>query len=622
MERSGPVRCEAAELELSARLDGERDRSLDDAVAAHLETCSSCRAFEAGAQRVRVMTRVQPATPVPDLVPRIMEAVGAPARLRTAPGQRPQRAWLPYAAAFAAGVLVASVLLGGLPGFRRGPSPALATEIPDDIAAATAQVTSYRATFDILERNFDLRVPERTFAATVAFRAPERFRATITDRTAYPSEAWIPNDFVLAIDGSRWMLDAPRTCPREALPECTAVGRDVRAVVGRAPFENDTALPTDIVLPVRTLVDVGRVEVVEETTVLDRDAVVVALDYHDATPLFAYLHAAGTWRPFFPQDRVLVTLDRETWFPLAYEVRAASSGERSLWATRQGLPAEPPGTLLFRASARALGRGPDADWHALGPLGPSALDHGFVEQSESTIAASIGGMPPLPTDLAGLEPYTSGMVGDRFLFAYARGLAWLTVSGPAGGVAQPPALAMPVELGHGVGLYEPATSEHGRRITILGPEWDLTIETNLPRDQLLEIASSDSIVGELPEQPRDGLDDARRVLSELLVPTPLPSRYRLWDVDARGAAVTIHYLRPGAELDGTGIRLYQSRDTGLPPPLDLEVLGVEVRGISGRYSAERAELEWVEDGVYRSLQASAFDLAGLLRIAASLEPAG
>jgi anti-sigma factor RsiW len=610
------VRCEAAELELSARLDSEGDRSLDDVVAAHLETCATCRAFEAGARRIRVMSRLRAATPVPDLVSRIMEAVESPARL---PGRKQARTWLPYAAAFAAGVLVASLLLGGLPGLRRGPSPALATEIPDDIAAATTQVTSYRATFDIVERNFDPRVPERRLTATVAFRSPERFRATVTDRTGYPSEAWIPNDFVLAINGSRWLLDAPRTCPREALAGCTVVGRDVQAVVGRAPFENDTALPTDIVLPVRTLVDVGRVDVVDETSVLGRDAVVVALDYHDATPLFGYLHAAGTWRPFFPQDRVLVALDRESWFPLAYEVRAALSGERPLWATRQGLPAEPPDTLLFRARATTLGHGPDADWQAIGPLGPPALDHGFVDQSESAIVANIG-EPPLPTELAGLEAYASGMVGNRFLFAYARGLAWLTVSGPVGGDAEPPTLAMPVELRDGAGLYEPATAEHGRRITILGPEWDLTLETNLPREQLLEIASSAPIVGSLPEQPREDISDARRAVPEVLVPTPLPAGYRLWNVDAHGSAVTIHYLRPGSELDGSGIRLYQSRDTGLPPPLDLEVLGVTVRGVDGRYSAERSELEWVENGVYRSLQAGAFDLARLLRIAASLEP--
>lgn len=620
------MRCEAVELELSARLDGERDARLDDAVAAHLETCARCRAFEAGAGRVRVMARVQPATPVPDLVPRIMDAIGAPARLprpMRLRGPRRELRLLPYAAAFVAGALVASLVLGGLPGLRRGPSPALATQIPREVAAATTQVTSYRATFEISERNFHPRVPERRLTAEIAFRAPERFRASVVDRTSYPSEDWTRNDFVLAIDADRWKIDAPRTCPRLALPGCGVVGRDVREVVGRAPFEGETPLPTDIVLPVRTLVDVDRVRVVEETSYLDRGAVVVALDYHDASPLFSYLHAAGVWRPFFPHDRVLVALDSQSWFPLAYEVRAAASVERARWATRQGLPEEPPGTLLFRAEARALGPGPNAAWHPVGELGPSALNHGFVDEPPTTIESRLGRTPPLPTDLAGLQPYASGLVGDLFMFAYARGLGWLTVSGRVSGAGLEPApLAMPVELDRGVGLYEPASAEHGRRITILGSEWELVLETNLPRAELIAIASSVPIVGLGPELETKDLGDARRALPSLLVPDPPPAGYRLWNVEARAGTVTVHYLRPGSELDGTGIRLHQSRGAGLPPPLDLEVLGVAVRGLPGRYSAERSELEWLENGVYRSLQAEAFDLAGLLQLAESLEPAG
>ena len=614
------MRCEAAELELSARLDGEPDRAVAQQVDAHLEGCTSCRAFLAGAEQLRVATRVRAAVPVPDLVPQIMDAVSLPARPTRLSGA-PRRVWLPRAAAFAAGLLVASILFGELPALRRGPSPALATEIPDEVAAATREITSYRATFEITERNFHPRVPRREFTAEIRFRAPERFRASISDRTAYPSDAWIPNDILLAIHESRWLLDAPRTCPREALAGCELVGRDVQAVVGRAPFEGDTALPTDIVLPVRTLVDIGRVQVVEETTALGRDAVVVALDYHDATPLFSYLHAAGTWRPFFPHDQVFVTLDRESWFPLAYEVRAGSSIERSVWATRQGLPPEPSGTLLFRARASSLGEGPGATWQALRPLGPSARSHGFVDKPASSIESRIGGTPPLPTALAGLEPYASGLVGDRFVFAYARGLGWLTVSGPIGGNAETPSLAMPVELARGLGLYEPSTSEHGRRMTILGSERDLVLETNLPREQLLEIASSTPVSGLAPDELTQDLEDARHAVRSLLVPTPPPSGYRLWAVDARPGTATLHYLRPGSELDGLGIRLYQSRGAELPPPLDLEVVGVRVRGVAGRYSAERAELEWVENGVYRSLRAAALDLAGLVRVAGSLEPA-
>jgi hypothetical protein len=517
--------------------------------------------------------------------------------------------------------LVASVLVGGLPGLR-GPSPALATDIPREVAAATTQVTSYSATFEIEERNFHPDVPRRLFAAEVRFRAPESFRARVSDETAYPSGTWTHNDFVLAIHQDRWLLDAPRTCPREAQPGCAVVGREVRSVVGRAPFESDTQLPTDIVLPVRTLVDVGRVEVVEETTVLGREAVVLELDYHDATPLFSYLHSAGTWRPFFPHDRVLVTLDSESWFPLTYEVHSASSVERALWATRQGLPAEPAGTLLFRAEAASIGSGPNERWDPVGPLGRAAQNHGFIEEPPSTIAGRFGREPPLPSELAGLKPYSSGLLDNRFVFSYARGLGWLKISGGFGTITDPDPIGMPVDLSPGFGLYSPATSEHGRRLALLSYEWDLVIETNLPRDDLLAVASSIPIEGLEPKVRTQTLQDAREALPSLLVPSAPPSGYRLWSVIAERSAVTLRYLRPGSELDGMGIRLYQSENAGLPPPLDLEVVGVTVRGIPGRYSAERSELEWVEEGVYRSLQAGAFDLAGLLRIAESLEPAG
>jgi hypothetical protein len=78
------------------------------------------------------------------------------------------------------------------------------------------------------------------------------------------------------------------------------------------------------------------------------------------------------------------------------------------------------------------------------------------------------------------------------------------------------------------------------------------------------------------------------------------------------------FRRPGTELDGVGIRLHQADGEPLPPPVDPDVLAVRVRGVIGRYSPLRAELEWVEDGVYRSLRGTALDLAGLLQVADSL----
>jgi hypothetical protein len=78
------------------------------------------------------------------------------------------------------------------------------------------------------------------------------------------------------------------------------------------------------------------------------------------------------------------------------------------------------------------------------------------------------------------------------------------------------------------------------------------------------------------------------------------------------------FRRLGTELDGVGIRLHQAVAEPLPPPVDPDVLAVRVRGVIGRYSPLRAELEWVEDDVYRSLRGAAFDVAGLLRVAESL----
>lgn len=618
------MKCDAVELEVSARLDGEQDPRLDDAVDGHLETCARCRAFEQGARRIRLAARVRTATPVPDLAPGIMEAIEAPTRLAGRPSSRPT--WLPYAAAFVTGAVVTGLFFGGVPGLQRGPSPALATEIPAKVAAAAAHIASYRATFEILERNFHPRVPERRFTAEITFRAPERFHAVVADETTYPAGEWTRNDFVLAIDEDRWSLDAPRSCPRLALPSCGVVGRDIRSIIGRAPFDAETSMPTDIVLPIRTLVDVNRVDVVETTKVLDRDAVVVALDYHDATPLFVYLHAGGTWRPFFPHDEVLVTLDRETWFPLAYEVRAAASIERGTWATRQGLPSEPGGALLFRAEARTLEEGPSSAWRPVRASAAEARDRGFIDLELSELSRLSGEQLPLPEDLGGLRFHRAGHVRSRHTVAYARGLSWLTISTVPeaelglGAASGPPAVPLPVA--GGTGQYIPAAAGHARRLMLSAAGQTFLLETNLPRAELLRIASSfDGLeAARLPR--RQSLDDGQQALDSLLLPDPPPSGYRVWEVQARPRTVTVRYLRPGSELDGMGIRIFQTSEARLPPPLDLEVLGVTVRGVPGRYSAERAELEWVEDGVYRSIQAPAFDLAGLLRIATSLEPAG
>lgn len=595
------MRCEVAERELSAGLDGAGDPELTEALDSHLATCHRCRTFRQASARIREATRVRAADPVPDLVPAIMAQVR---RGETGRARWVRREWSRVAVAFAAGLVTAAVVAGGLPGVRRAPTSALATEIPQGIAQASTTVTSYRASFHIVEMGFHPDVPRRTFTAEVAFRAPERFRARITDRTVYPTDAWPPNDVFLAVAGDRWFLDMPRGCPREALPACASGGRHVVRAMGRPPFDGQAVLPTDIVLPVRSLAGSERVRVRGETEILGRPAVVVELAYRDATPLFAYVHAGGLWRPFLPHDRVLVTLERGSWFPLAYEVRGAG------------------GRVLFRAEARSLDRGPGSGWVPY--LGSGRVqDLGFVEAPFASVARTM----PTPATAGGLEPYRAGRLGNDAVLSYADGLSWLVVrspTSPAGGGSVPGVAAERVTLPDGgVAYYEPATATAGRRVFVRSTDV-VVLESNLPRDTLLGVAAS------LPgrgapisgaELGRVSLDEALAAAPYALLPEDLPAEYRLTAATVDGSGVTFYFRRPGAELDGGGVRLFQASGQPLPPPLEGEVVAVRVRGVDGRYSPARQELEWIEGGVYRALGGGALDLDGLLRVAESLRPA-
>ena len=631
------MRHDAWERELSALLDGEAQGQED--LRDHVESCSRCRAFEARARRVRELVRLEPAGPVPDLVPRIMEEV----RRQGSPRRAIAPAWMGHAAAFVAGAVAAALLAGGLPVLRGGPEAALATEIPRRVVAAAAEVTSYRATFQVVERNFHPRVPRRGFEARVVFAAPERFQARIADTTPYPSGSWPRNDLTLAVDRDRWLLRQPLTCPREALPACSLDGVQFRAVEGREPFDADAPLPTDIVMPVRTLSGTERVRVVGETTTLGRSAVVIELAYRDATPLFEYLHAGGSWRPLYPHDRVLVTLDRETWFPLAYEVHPIGGIERDRWALRNGLPVERPGRPILEVRARSFRAGP-VEIPQIPPM--PAEDEGFRDRPIASLAAAAGWDPLLPAELRGLAPYRAGTytggTSDEILLSFTRGLTWLKLRetrswdepAPYGDVGE---LAQPVTLGGGgVGYYEPATSELGRRLSIHARGVDVYLESNLPRPELLSVAASLPIRAlRMPDrwlslrlpggeiQERVTIEEAVEGAPFVLIPGTLPDGYRPSAAFALGSAdrreVTMYFRRPGSELDGLGIRLHQAAGVGLPPPTDPGALAVRVGVVTGRYSPSRGELEWIEGGVYRSLSGTALDLGGLLAAARSLE---
>jgi hypothetical protein len=609
--------------------------------------------------------RIEPSPPVPDLVPAIMARVReehAPQRTRVIPripefGRRQPSSpvWRSVAAALVAGLVAGFLLSGGLfPGGGSVPS-ALAQEIPHRLVDAAVGLHGYRATYDITERHWSPDVPVRTFVARIAFRAPERFLGAVHDTTRYPSAAWPRNDLTLVTNGPTWTAIGPDPCPAAAATACPGSSPAIHTVTGRPPFDTQTAIPTDVIVPMTVLAAQHRVRVVRPDSVGGRSAVEVALAYQDAQPLFTYLRFLGSWRSFYPQDRVALWLDRRTWFPLRYEVFPAPGPERALWAAQMGFPKEIPDRPVFTATVRSFSETAPPPGRFTPEVNglPHAtpVDRGFRDVPLARLARSPGAWIQ-PADTDGLEVTRAGRFEpsvtapfQESVVAYSSGLAWATVTRVTGwnqrrlfGVGT---LAEPVPLSGGsVGYYEPATTRSPRRVAIHTAAGDLLVATNLPRASLFRIAGSLPEVG-LPQPAgwrvhhwsggvvRDGLTPAQAVNEAafpVLLPRWLPSGYRpaiaqlVKTPTVQG--VTIVFRRAAAELDGVGVKLYQARGQVLPPPESGAEEAVLVRGVAGRWSPDDHLLEWVEGGVYRSLTAPGQGLSSLLRIAVSLRAPG
>jgi hypothetical protein len=639
------VRCEAAEREISARMDGDPDAALDRPLSEHLAGCSACVRFERAAAGIREQARLEVAPEVPnELLARIMLQAEAdrPGSVRAGHRSGPRRRTAgSVAAAFAMGALAAAVAVGGL--LPRGPQPALAGEVPRLIAEASAQVTEYSATLHITERNFRPETPVRRFLTSVEFDAPERFRAVTRDLTEYPSASWPENNMSVEVDGGRWRLEAPRTCPRQALPTCSGGGSEIREVTGREPFDADATLPTDIILPLNTLAGADRVRVAGTSEIADREVVTVQLAYRDAQPLFAFLHAGGSWRPFYPTDEVTLALDRETWFPVAYAVRAERSPERLQWAGSEGLN-DAPGEEIFEARFEDLRF--TSDTEGLRGEDPGARDAGFVDLDPATLESQAGYRPAAPAGLEGLTPYRAGVFSDpsrkgEVLTTFTRGLGWIKIR-QTPNWAEPALfgnlgpLAGPVDIpGGGTGYYEPATDRLGRRLSIHGENLDVYLETNLPADQLLEVAGALPVEGTAvpPEwsvrrwpggivREQLTLEEALERVPYLQVPMRRPEGYEVTAVHLVQASgvegATLFLRRPGMEADGVGIRVHQTSYQELPPPMDPDVSLVRLGDLTARYSPSRSELEWVDRGVYRSITGGGLDLGSLVSMGQSM----
>jgi hypothetical protein len=645
---------ELAERLISERLDGERipPRQLV-ALERHLETCGECRAFERGAYRLRERARFELVPAIPDLVEPIMAAVAAEpgarrAGLHVVRSMRlpRKRSWLPRVApavaAVLAGVVVGSLVVGG-PWSNDAPrrTSALAAErISREVAGAAAGLTAYEATFSMTELHLSAAVPMRTLSMHVWFRAPERFRLDVRDLTDYPAPA-TPTDLELIVNDGDWYASGPAPCPAARCPQ------RVTSLANRMPFSSPVT-PTDLVLPLGALAEPAAVTVVGRDTALGRPAVVVQVPFERAASMFPFLSLGGDWRPFYANDRVRVWLDATSWFPLRWQVYPAAGHERDAWAERFGLPQEAARRPVFEVDATSVRLARPALSVFRIPAARRVQDQGVREVDPAEVAARTGYEPLAPAELGGLDRYRvvipASPDAGQAVVAYADGLSFLKLGethawsgdAPFGAVG---VRAEEVALGDGVGYYEPATPRHGRLLSIHAAGTDLYLESNLPRDRLLEAASTLPVVGQqMPDawrtQASNGVqiervslaDAAAAVPFDVAAPASFPSGFTLASVElvrvGGAAGVTMYFRDAEADVGGGSIRLHLEAAAALPPASAARQSSVDVGGVTGRWTPGRTQLEWVSDGVYRSLDAPGLGLglAELLSIAASTSP--
>jgi hypothetical protein len=636
------VSCDQARVEVSLAADGELGGDRAGPLAAHLDACAACAAFQARLATIRQQLRFERvgavrhrARPGPEGsgepqggAPVDREGSGEPQGGAPVGRGRARRGGgvLQVAAAFLVGAVVGATFVGL--GGRRPAQVALA-DLPARVVAAQRTLTSLAAEVSLVERNWHPDVPERVLAGRLRYRAPESLALRLTDRTVYPSAAWVRNDVALVVTGDRWWTRGPRGCPVEAQPACTPRTPRARLVERREPFADATPVPLDLVTPVRSFTPAAAPAPLGTGRVGGRAAEGVATTAAQVAPLLAGLAPAGNLRAFHPSDPAELWLDEEALIPLALRVTVAGGGERQRWAAARGYP-DRPGQVVLELTLRGvtLNRPLEAGAFPPPPAGAGAEDALFRDRPAAGTTASAGGIVLEPAWLpAGFRPYRSGSVGGASgprvtVRTWTDGRAWVKVRAtgdwPGGrlfGDLGP--LVRPLALGAGVAY----ASEDGGRVAVHGDAVDLVVGGSLAPSELARVAAGLPVAGRpVPgawaEAATATLPQAQAASPRLLRPRD-PAGFAPPAVRVDGEVVTLAYAGPGSR----GFLLVQAPGTRLTPPLDADARGVGVRGSDGRWSAERGQLEWVEAGRTLDLRSATLSLEELLAIAASLEPA-
>jgi hypothetical protein len=163
-------------------------------------------------------------------------------------------------------------------------------------------------------------------------------------------------------------------------------------------------------------------------------------------------------------------------------------------------------------------------------------------------------------------------------------------------------------------------SDDGRKVALHGEGLDVVVSGSVAPDELRAVAASLGVTG--VRVPGSWDESATATLAEAADAVPgllvAPERDGFGPPAVRIANRMV--IQDYAGAGDRGFTLVQSGMGALTPPANGDVVGVEVRGTAGRYSAERGQLEWVEDGTTHGLSSHTLTLAELLALAQSLEP--
>jgi hypothetical protein len=623
------VRCDDARAAISLRLDGELPDGADvRAVDEHAEACAECSRFERHADRVRAALRFEAVGAVPDLAPAVLadlEPRPSPGRLAVGDAGhpprsagRPRRPLVVAAALAAIAGLAAGVAFVGLGPEPRSPA---AADLPDRVLAAQAGIESLDAHFQLLEGDATGGRWGRRLEGRLVYEAPESLALTLSD--PWSTEA----DLRLAVNGERWWQSTMRACsPRPDWTGCPDTARRwVRSVRGREPFSESSPVPLELINPVDGFTPAAsRLAGLGTRTIAGRRAVGVAVTAAQMGPFLDGLSTGAHLRTVHPGDPVELWLDDEHLVPLEVTVRAAGDPDRARWASGQGATDRAGDTVLRFTVMSVTINGPIADDAFATPariVPDEALDAGFRR----------GGGPagPVPSDLpGGFRPYRSGTISGSggptiAVDTWTDGRAWVAVRStrewPGGRLFGGLGTSVrTVDLGDAGVAY---VSDDGRKVALHGDGLDVVVGGSVAPDELRVVAAGLGVTGlRVPgswdESATATLAEAADVVPGLLVPPELdgfgPPAVRIAD-----GMVIQDYAGAGDR----GFTLVQSGMGALTPPANGDVVGIEVRGTAGRYSAERGQLEWVEDGTTHGLSSHTLTLAELLALAQSLEPA-